>query len=455
MSPPAIRYDPESQDLVIDGYGQLLTEGAGVFLAPIAIVEDLTLTEVGSALRRWAEDNGGDDPRLEVSPDSPEHFGDHSTGRASYLGLQAGQLVMRAHAFTGTEPVDRGALTAPLRAFLQRQHAEITHLDVAAMPGFWMLTVSIEWRRPGASVLQALELAGHASALLEAGTGGEITASVASDLVRAGHTELLIGMRENEWLEVKGSPYRLDEPTQEIELAKDVAAMANASGGMILLGVKAKKLPEYEEIRTINGCQLADVSPRRYRNVIRRRVFPEVRGFTVESVPGAKADEGVVLLSIPRQAVGEKPFVVHGAVVGEKVLGAFVGIPYRRGDETFFIDPQTLHARLRAGEHALAAREDSVLAELQAQLRETRDATVLAWLRTVVAAARHDGIAVEHGRGSVSFSGPGQATVVVSSEEQGPLVDEFQRQRLVEQLAALGLRTRRGTRGQLVPVFGT
>jgi hypothetical protein len=132
-----------------------------------------------------------------------------------------------------------------------------------------------------------------------------------------------------------------------------------------------------------------------------------------------------------------------------------VGIPYRRGDETFFIDPPTLHARLRAGEQALAAREDSVLAEMQAQLRETRDATVPAWLRTVVAAARHDGIGVEHGRGSVPFSGPGEATVVVSSEEQGPLVDEFQRQRLMEQLAALGLRTRRGTRGQLIPVFGT
>jgi hypothetical protein len=44
---------------------------------------------------------------------------------------------------------------------------------------------------------------------------------------------------------------------------------------MILLGVKAKKLPEYEEIRTINGCQLADASPRRYRNLIRRRLFPE------------------------------------------------------------------------------------------------------------------------------------------------------------------------------------
>ena len=453
MSRSKIRYDPGSQDLVVDGYGRLLTEGSGVFTSPAAVLEDLTLTEVRHALQHWVDDNGRDEPEILISDDSPEYFGEHSAIGATELVLKAGKLLIHTRVFFESEPVIGAGLLAPLGPLLRRRRAEITQVNVEAVQGYWMVTLSIDWRRPGAHVQQALKLADDARALCDPCVGGEITRSVATDLVRAGRAELLIGMHESEWLEVKSGAYRLHEPSQEIELAKDVAAMANASGGIIVLGVKAKKLPEYEEIRVINGCRLADVSPRRYRQLIRQRVFPEVRGFTVEPIPGPSADEGLVLLTIPEQDAGTKPFLVHGAVVGEKVLGAFVGIPYRRGDDTFFIDPQTLHARLRAGEQALGAGKDPRIEEMQGQLQEARDTSVPTWLRRVVAAARNDGITVEHGRGSVAFRGPHGTTVVVSSQEQGPLADELQRQRLVEQLAALGLRTRLGPRGQLIPEF--
>src|SRR5207245_3548384 len=92
-----------------------------------------------------------------------------------------------------------------------------------------------------------------------------------ADLIRGGRSRLPVGMRENDQLETKGAPYRLENPTQEYELAKDVAAMANASGGLIVLGAQTKRRREHDEIRKINGCRLSDVSPRRYHNLIRRR----------------------------------------------------------------------------------------------------------------------------------------------------------------------------------------
>jgi len=453
MPGAAIKYEPREDTLAVKGFGPLVTHGSGDFVAPVAVVEGLTLTELKSALRRWAEDYREDGARLQVSDDSPEHFGEDSIVRPTDIGLEAGRLVIHASVMLVEQPPPVEELTAPLLPLLERRRAAVAHVEAYETAGYWVATVSVVWHPPGARIRDALDFADDVEALLGAGLGGTITLSVAMDLVRASRSELLIGMHESDWLEVKSAPYRLDEPTEEIELAKDVAAMANSRGGMILLGAKAKKLPEYEEVHAINRCRLADVSPRRYRNLIRRRVYPEVRGFDVELIADGSAGMGVVLLAIPAQDEGQKPFVVHGALVGGKVRGAFIGIPRRVGDNTVFVDPQTLHARLRAGERALADTGGSEVSALRTQVVEVRDTSVPAWLRTVIVAARHDGVEVEHGRGSVSFSVPGRSTVLVSSDPGGPLVEELRRQKLVEELALLGLRTRRGPRGHLIPEF--
>ncbi len=51
----------------------------------------------------------------------------------------------------------------------------------------------------------------------------------------------LIGQPEAVWLEFKTSPYQLSDERQKFELAKDVSAMANADGGVILMGVETQK----------------------------------------------------------------------------------------------------------------------------------------------------------------------------------------------------------------------
>ncbi len=96
MPGTAITYDPREASLVVKGFGPLLTEGSGSFVAPVSVVEDLTLTELRHALRGWAEDYDQDDPRLDVSDDSPEHFGEQSLVRSTDVGLEAGELVIRA-----------------------------------------------------------------------------------------------------------------------------------------------------------------------------------------------------------------------------------------------------------------------------------------------------------------------------------------------------------------------
>ncbi len=49
--------------------------------------------------------------------------------------------------------------------------------------------------------------------------------------------DALIGVSEAAWLDAKESPYILDTLKQKLELAKDVSALANSAGGVIVLGL--------------------------------------------------------------------------------------------------------------------------------------------------------------------------------------------------------------------------
>ena len=60
--------------------------------------------------------------------------------------------------------------------------------------------------------------------------------------LESGNFESLIGLVENAETEAKGAPYQLSlGDAQKHELAKDVSALANADGGIILLGFRTAK----------------------------------------------------------------------------------------------------------------------------------------------------------------------------------------------------------------------
>jgi predicted HTH transcriptional regulator len=72
--------------------------------------------------------------------------------------------------------------------------------------------------------------------------------------LETGDFDALIGLMESEWLDAKETPYHLDTPKQKLEIAKDVTAMANASGGIIVIGFDCEKQPTTagEQISKVN-----------------------------------------------------------------------------------------------------------------------------------------------------------------------------------------------------------
>ncbi len=96
-----------------------------------------------------------------------------------------------------------------------------------------------------------------------------------------GDFDHLIGVIEDERLECKSGPYTLENDHQKLELAKDVSALANSGGGIILIGAKTEKDPAHlgDEIKEIRPFVQALIDTERYQNVVGDWVFPPWTGF--------------------------------------------------------------------------------------------------------------------------------------------------------------------------------
>ena len=73
----------------------------------------------------------------------------------------------------------------------------------------------------------------------------ELTFEQIKDILARRAVPEFLDVLENEFIDFKAEPYRLDNDNQKAELAKDVSAFANTSGGFIIIGVKTTRLPEY------------------------------------------------------------------------------------------------------------------------------------------------------------------------------------------------------------------
>ena len=95
--------------------------------------------------------------------------------------------------------------------------------------------------------------------------------------------EALIGLVETEWLDAKQTPHHLDSQKRKLELAKDVAAFANAGGGIIVIGFDCEKEPTTSSERICEVCQfpVSRVDPNKYSQILADLVHPPPRGVSV------------------------------------------------------------------------------------------------------------------------------------------------------------------------------
>jgi hypothetical protein len=125
---------------------------------------------------------------------------------------------------------------------------------------------------------------------------------------------LLLGLKESAWLDFKGEPHVSPTKTEDhhrLALARDVSALANAGGGVLVLGVATRRSEVgHEEIAdALRPIHPAHFDPQQVRKVLNAWVFPTLPvSITQHPVPG---DDGFLwTIHVERQSELSMPYMV-------------------------------------------------------------------------------------------------------------------------------------------------
>lgn len=158
------------------------------------------------------------------------------------------------------------------------------------------------------------------------------------------------------------------------EFAKDVAAMANTRGGLLVYGVSQDK---DGRATAIAGVDVSEGSQRRLRQLAWNHMHPMVAGLVVLPLTSVEGQDPVLVLSVPRSA--DAPHMVER--VGQK---GYLAAPFRDGPETQFMRERDIERAYR-DRFARHQEEGVRLTAMIDEACEQLDMKEKAWL---VAAAR-------------------------------------------------------------------
>jgi hypothetical protein len=181
-------------------------------------------------------------------------------------------------------------------------------------------------------------------------------------LLASGRPEDVLGTPESEWLDFKSTAYEVSTPRGKFEFAKDVAAFANAVGGLIVCGFRAKKKPnEFREI----ADQAVPVDQRQvnidsYKSIVHEYVRPLTKiTCTWFDHPGTDPQQptGYLVIEVPALPERDRWAIVNRALNenGAPVTNGWT-VPIRSDDTTAFLPADTVYGLMNDG---LRARQSS------------------------------------------------------------------------------------------------
>lgn len=176
-----------------------------------------------------------------------------------------------------------------------------------------------------------------------------------SEIIRAlaqYRAEDVLGTAETTTLDFKRCLYQLRSDKGKFDLCLDVAAMANASGGLIVCGFKADKSPtEVHECATqVAQVPLSQLDVPRHQHVLLQYVWPRVQ-VDLDFYPYAQQEqgEGFLVIDIKPLPEHERYAMVRRFLSDDGKLVEGFAIPVRHGDQTTYLSAEELHRLLTDG----------------------------------------------------------------------------------------------------------
>lgn len=160
----------------------------------------------------------------------------------------------------------------------------------------------------------------------------------------------LVDQFESDWLECKREPHRLDDGDSALyELAKDVSALANSGGGLLLYGVTTNRdeAHQRDRIRAIAPFPVDRFSEPRWRQCLENWLVPRAPLLRFDLVPRAG---GMVVLIEVGPAAADWPILIN-KVIGQNARASEMLVAFceRANDHVKRTSPLRLQSLLRDG----------------------------------------------------------------------------------------------------------
>lgn len=347
-----VKYESDEQLFRIEGGAELSLARDGALVMPRDAVSDVGVAYLAKALRRCDEYYGEAPEGIYVSEATVESFDPDRASRDVWLTYEQHALAVEAgFGFDPDDPprsLEVGQLVAPV---LARHRAKLVGSWTDYDHESFFITASLG---PGASVGMLVELGIELQQLLVAAeNGAELTARTALHLTKAARVGVILGQPEGIWLDAKREPYPTATELQRWEIAKDVAAFANAGiDALILIGVATKATVNGDVLDSTHPFPIAKMDPVAIRAIVRDRVTPDIQHLDV-GVVESRGGYGYGWIFVPAPPQEVLPFIVAGALLGGDVRGSHMSIPTRSVEDTTYSDPSAVHSLLAAGRAVL------------------------------------------------------------------------------------------------------
>ncbi|HMD10272.1 MAG TPA: hypothetical protein VKH63_22250, partial [Candidatus Acidoferrum sp.] len=149
-------------------------------------------------------------------------------------------------------------------------------------------------------------------------------------ILTRGAFDELKGALENEIFEAKTQPWDLSSERGRFDFAKDVSSLANANGGIILLGASTSPSPTYQrrEIVEIPRLSQSHTPNEQYWHIVGEWIYPTPSGINIQWHPDpGNSTLGLISIQVPKYDDELRPFFLtcYLPEEGDRIKQVFPG----------------------------------------------------------------------------------------------------------------------------------